>query len=1495
MHQGQRPYSCVLCSRDFCQSADLERHLETHVNLGPTARTEDELVLYTEPTAAEDVSGHNSHLLEPNHDTYSGCFTLSDQPETSDNTNTTDPWNKNDWNYTEVCSESEKIKEKVFSASQSPNQQPRQDTVTKRKLHQCLICSKHFGSPYKLRRHQLIHTGERPFKCSVCDKAFTQLSHLKLHSQSHCRKYSVKLPGVVSNPSRVQTQNLSAEAYSTQLHGKTAVSCPTRTDAPEVAQIPSLTHTDSLSSEVLHDHVKSPYMVNSVCEIIPASEQHLMLQVKASYAYDDVPSYDQAGKLSDYKDKKSKVSSSPKIGRSTSKGVEHSNFNDSSQMSPTNVEPVVSKILCSKKSDQSMSEIEAQSHLDDNNQIISCFGSKLPKPSELLDAGRKERSPQKGTYKCQTCFKSFLVPSKLHRHMLTHTGQRPFKCHICAKSFRQLCHLKLHLRTRVCLKQSNKTVKRKVKNISHKFPRENGPLTTVSKMFVHSDVNGGKSAAQNYPSFGTCAPALPVVNRVRRRSSDSNQPTSHRTGSHSRYESTNSGQTSENSCSDLPQAIGFNTCRIVHECPVCLKCFSSPSKLKRHCLIHTGQRPFQCYICHRAFRQLAHLKVHYRVHERSGRKTPCLQRQGFKNHHHSRAPTPRQKAFTCNLCGWKFRHQTHLTVHLNNHKNLVGTTPSTVSTLMKTAERQRPMSSVVHRTYEPPKEHASGRSMCTGRTNPDNTLSKTQCVSLTSHIRGIRKNHYSCSVCFKSFDCPTKLQRHSLCHSGLRPLKCLVCSKEFTHRTHLKVHRCLSKERPWIMLPSKESDMACDEVLDCQSQSSNCYYPVNENSLEPDNAIPMEGSSNRDQVNLYTSLKRGKMYPKVIAETTYAQQKTAQTETKQQKGHLCTICQRHFSVPSKLARHLLIHMGIKPFTCQVCGRSFRQLCHLQTHLKVHRKRKLSRLMSNIENSNRQGNAFKPGPYSAPQNNAPLTKNIVTKQNMFQKSTTQIRSLENQVFGEKVGKSDVLPPSKPKKSSTKNSCDIPVKTTVDHGSTSSPSHSIVSGCVTNEAYDGLFVEGEVYSCTPEFANMHPVVHGDQNSNAGAYPENQIFINTSCNNTTSQYKHAPPRRKLPSSSVETQESIRKRANRCSICLKKFDSPSKLARHFLIHMGLKPYKCQVCSKSFRQLCHLQTHRKVHNKNTKSNVPGCTKSHHTNAECASNRPVFDPASHQASPSQSFHVPHMEAPPKMGHYESNQLLVSFVDESGQSEIKSTDDGFDSISDNKQKTNHFMMQQLTLLPSAVDEQGFTDSKQNTSRVSPSQLPPLTHIPPNIKQASILSACATYSITDATLGSTGDVQKAEQCHRVDQSDHLMDKWENTADDEYGFAEGSHIPSTHAAQAQFKEEVVELQFESERVDSRLSKPPNDLLICPDCSQCFTTERKLRTHKCVSKAKQELQRSEGGYQCAICFKSFQVPSKLKRHYVIHTGHRPFQCSVCAKTFTQSTHLKTHLNTHK
>ncbi|GFG30508.1 hypothetical protein Cfor_08131 [Coptotermes formosanus] len=77
------------------------------------------------------------------------------------------------------------------------------------------------------------------------------------------------------------------------------------------------------------------------------------------------------------------------------------------------------------------------------------------------------------------------------------------------------------------------------------------------------------------------------------------------------------------------------------------------------------------------------------------------------------------------------------------------------------------------------------------------------------------------------------------------------------------------------------------------------------------------------------------------------------------------------------------------------------------------------------------------------------------------------------------------------------------------------------------------------------------------------------------------------------------------------------------------------------------------------------------------------------------------------------------------------------------------------------------------------------------------------------------------------------------------------------------------------------------CEMCKKRYSKQSKLQRHFLV-------HTGERPYICKVCNKSFAEKGKLKRHSLSHTGERPYMCNVCNRSFALHCNLKTHILTH-
>lgn len=141
---------------------------------------------------------------------------------------------------------------KIFHSPLSEEIIPRIDANNK-KSFVCKYCDRAFGSSSNLKRHVMIHTGEKPFKCPDCQRPFREMSTLKKHLITH-RKQNGFISNTVCKPPALidmkQQQTATAPSKSPQLPNSLLHKCP-------------LCKTICRGTENLMSHITSVHRPNS--------------------------------------------------------------------------------------------------------------------------------------------------------------------------------------------------------------------------------------------------------------------------------------------------------------------------------------------------------------------------------------------------------------------------------------------------------------------------------------------------------------------------------------------------------------------------------------------------------------------------------------------------------------------------------------------------------------------------------------------------------------------------------------------------------------------------------------------------------------------------------------------------------------------------------------------------------------------------------------------------------------------------------------------------------------------------------------------------------------------------------------------------------------------------------------------------------------------------------------------------------------------------------
>ncbi|XP_077106821.1 zinc finger protein 865 [Ranitomeya variabilis] len=619
IHTGEKPFSCTICEKSFNRRESLKRHVKTHSN---------SLKVYCEVCgkAFRDTTyllrhqaGHTGKRPDHNCDvcgkSYGTMQTLLRhkqlhlqnipliQPllQTPHNENAKQPvasalleaasvLSTNVVQTNQGCmSVIERIGSVLGHTSIRRQTSP---SINTSKNFCCNICGRGFGRRETLKRHERIHTGEKPHQCSVCGKRFRESFHLTKHNVVHTRErpYKCELCGKVFGYPQSLTRHKQIHRFQLPRNvqaGELAPDLPFGcTDCGQ--KFPDSFHL--MNHKELHMNDK-PY----VCDIcrkcfgfIENLMWHKLIHQTTTECLIPVNQCQEATENSQINCMQNGVTSSvaaineiavTDVATMTYTSEEHPVIPSGERFSCSicgqtfkhflalvthKYVHLVRRTMACNVCGQSFTGaydllLHRRSHLQKRQFTCSICGKRFWEAVLLMRHQRchTEELP----YHCTVCGRGFLHSWYLRQHKVVHTGERAYKCALCNKRFAQSSSLAEHQRLH--------TVAR-----PQRCPTCGKTFRYRSNLIEHKRVHLGEKVYR----CDQCGKSFFYISSILRH------------------------QRSHDAKRDL-------------RCSCCLKLFKDPKYFNQHIQTHQGGCPFRCGTCGEAFSNTYGLKKHRQEHK----------------------------------------------------------------------------------------------------------------------------------------------------------------------------------------------------------------------------------------------------------------------------------------------------------------------------------------------------------------------------------------------------------------------------------------------------------------------------------------------------------------------------------------------------------------------------------------------------------------------------------------------------------------------------------------------------------------------------------------------------------------------------------------------------------------------------------------------------------------------------------------------------------------
>ncbi|XP_069691824.1 uncharacterized protein [Periplaneta americana] len=341
-----------------------------------------------------------------------------------------------------------------------------------------------------------------------------------------------------------------------------------------------------------------------------------------------------------------------------------------------------------------------------------------------------------------------------------------------------------------------------------------------------------------------------------------------------------------------------------YQCHTCQRAFPRNYSLKRHLLLHLGDKKYVCEVCGHQFSHIHNRDRHVRKHHKnhSTDNTGKLPSNAVVK---KKTPGPGLE-WLCSHCSLTFTSASVLNLHTLAHAadNLEETEtitglPSDFHSvyhagefLVQNGDVQCPQCTQEFPSKKELIEHVSAH----GKLTPP---------QLRPRLRSVNPaKPWKCELCYKSFATEDRLQRHMLVHGAeeSKPLQCDICYKRFLNNSALACHIKIHTEKKIFECP------ICKAVFDQVLALKEHVHIHSENGLftcPQCNKVFDEYSLIRKHIRAFHSDRK----------------------------HTCSYCSKLFPTLDKLRMHMLRHSDHREFLCANCGKQFKRKDKLKEHMK----------------------------------------------------------------------------------------------------------------------------------------------------------------------------------------------------------------------------------------------------------------------------------------------------------------------------------------------------------------------------------------------------------------------------------------------------------------------------------------------------------------------------------------------------------------------------------